>query len=457
MHHRRHLHLRTFLIFWNLYFASSLCIPTEDAKYNTSAQFGRRALAVTHLALESSIPESKEMASVGSLRTTLKSHSSPSTSPLQVKGSLSDELGRKKITPSEGDFVSGLNREVPLGDEQLERFGASTTTPIGGKGKELDKVKTSWWSIHLCTSLKSWWKRIMKGFSSLQKSTIRSFRNIVQSRSHTGVSKSSSSNGISPSDKSIADQGNESTADQATKTTHRSIPDMMTSNLDESMANQATKIPHHNSNEDDEIYHDALIDFQDNPLVKHLTSLTKEAQPSLKENHVPTKAQAALKENLSLKGVQASSKDYHPPVELQSQVESVSLDQSQLAITELAWKLIQRGENWNTIFNKVFKLNFLLAGKVKKHLQKFTNHWEILYDIEKRKSGIDHLHNYKTLREALDNPLETATREGYDRFLATLKNKLDVPIVKNYVHEEKMKDLQVNVAQQLKMWDQNLR
>ncbi|EGG00308.1 uncharacterized protein MELLADRAFT_93689 [Melampsora larici-populina 98AG31] len=920
MNHRRHLHLRNFLIFWNIYFTSSLVIPTDNGKHSTSTQFGRRGISATHLAIESS-SDSKEAVSL--LPTMLKSQSLPTTSSLRNSALSSSSLGRNKITLLEGDSVPLLNPWGLRSEEQLEK--SASTTSIGGKGKELDKLNSSWWKNQLPRILKSWWKTVINHLSSFQKSIKRGFGKIIPSRPYTVLSKSPSSHVISPSDRSTIDEGtkvldgtiandvtkiphgsiddpatrtphdstvdegkktpHESTVEQATKipfdaiadqttttpheptveqvtrnhdesipnqaTTpphesavqgatktpldtiadqgtaapHEPIVEQVTKNHDESIANQAittphesavekatktpldtiadqgkttppeltieqatrshdgsianqatqiphesaveegtkapldtiadqgtttaheptidqatrshdesiakqeTKIPHDHSHEDDEIFHDALSEFQDNIPDEHETFLSTEPQPHLKENHVPAgaeaalkeklspekaqglpkatlpaeeqaapkekqslleedhapaqaqsslkvlpketlpaeaqaaskgnlfteeqalldenhvptkaqaalkvvpeetlpaekqaaskenlstkehtsleenhipteaqavlkeklspekaqvlpkdtrpvqeqaaskvlstkeqasleatqnpaQAQAALKENFSPKEAQASPKENHPPTVPQVPLEgthspnpdaspaslapvlaapvsksisdtpeaslhaisakplpstaepfsnvrasnpssaatktstrtppiSTAVDnvfrptfrdteltakslakpkaylvkQSQLAIAEISWELMRRGEQWDTVFEKLYPGWTLgLAGRGSKHLQKYTDLWELQYEIAKRTSGVDHLKNSKTLREALDKPSDAATRKGYDIFIATLQGKMDETFVKTITTADKMTKLQKNIAKQLQDWDKS--
>lgn len=732
MNHRRHFHLRTLLIFCNIYLTSSLVIPTENGNPSTGRQFGRRSLFTAHLALESS-SDSREVVSV--LPTTLRSQSLPGASSLENKAPLLGGLGRNKIGE---DSVPLLSRGGLLGDEQLAEFGASTTS-IGEKGKQSDKLNSSWWKNQLPRILKSWWKTVVNHLSSFQKSIKRGFGKIVPSRSYTVLSKSPSSHGISASDRSALDEGtklldetpadeltriphgtiddsvtrihqdsldnevtkphhetaveqapkthidtpadlatktpHESTveratrnpeksheptveqapkspldplADQATKTPHEPTVEQATTNPEGSIANQATNIPHAHSHQEDEIFHDALSDFQDDPLDEHESSLnteppsdlkeyhapteakaalkeklsheepqvvpketvpaeeqaasrggeqalprekhvpaqaqavlketlspenaqglpketfpveeqavSKEAQALLKDHHIPTEAQAALQENLSPKGAQFSEKENHSPTVLQAPLEGThpsklnplpttpdpslaapaskpapvtpdpllntlsnkpfsattessstsrvsnpssaatksssahpepistasdrefrptfrdkvpsvasetakstdaSLHQTKLAIAELSWKLMQRGEQWDTVFKKLYPgWTFGLSGQAVAPLQGYTNGWKIQYDLLKDKGGVDHLRKYKTLREALDNPSDTAARHGYDKFLNILEKKLQDPRVNVFVNAKAMVKLRDNIASQLGQWEKPRR
>ncbi|KAH9818732.1 hypothetical protein DFH28DRAFT_959027 [Melampsora americana] len=451
MHHPRHLLLRSFVIFWNIYFASTLVIPcTHNAKHSTSAQFARRALAATHLA-ESSTSELKEMVSVGSSPTTLKSHTFSSTSPLKNEGLSSGGLEKSKITPLEVNSVSPVGRESLLSDEQLDKFERSTTS-IRGTGKEFDQVKSSRWKNQLPKILKLWWKAMINQISLFQRSIRSSFGKIVRSKSYT--------------------------ANPATKTLHESLPDSLTINHHETMGNQATKTPRDHSNEDNDIFHDDLSDLQENPTGGHAISSSMEPQTTLKENHVPTEAQAALKENLSTEEGQVLPNENYSPTQSQAPLKvlrptfhdtsvvsqdsgkstDVSLHQTQLAIAELAWNMIQRGEKWQTVLRQIYPdLNKYMFKIVRSNLQKSTDDWKILYESQKIKAGVGNPQDHKTLREALDNPLDTVTRKGYDNFLASLKRKLANNLVKKSLNEKVMETLQTNVAQQLKEWYQPLK
>ncbi|KAH9818731.1 hypothetical protein DFH28DRAFT_925519 [Melampsora americana] len=216
-------------------------IPAENGVHSISAQFARRSLFTAHLAVESTY-ESKNVAPV--LPTMLKTDSFPSYSPLKYKGF---SRGKNKIALVEGDSFSQWSHEGSLSGEQLKKSGASTIS-IGEKGQKLDEVNDSWWKSHLPEILKSWWKTIINKFSSLSKSIKRNLSKIVSSRSYTVLSKFSSTHVVSPSDRSIVNQGtelhDESISAQVPRIPHVPIDDSATTIPRQTSVEEVTKPPH---------------------------------------------------------------------------------------------------------------------------------------------------------------------------------------------------------------------